>query len=102
MFGQDCKCALYNPAASKNEKTVTNRKLFGSPISGIFYKNTPHPSQEYISSYNEIVKKYNSKVYDEEYVNFKAEIEKLNEDFKSKSKNPLPYVGVHPTWIKLL
>ena len=29
---------------NKNEKTVTNRKLFGSPISGIFYKTTPHPS----------------------------------------------------------
>ena len=42
---------------NKNEKTVTNKKLFGSPISEAFYKDTPHPSQEYISSYNEIVKK---------------------------------------------
>ena len=39
---------------------------------------------------------------DEEYVNFKDEIENLNKDFNLKSKNPLPYVGVHPTWIKLL
>ena len=87
---------------NKNEKTVTNRKLFGSPISGIFYKITPNHSQEYISSYNEIVKKYNFKVYDKEYENFNDEIEKLNKDFKSKSNKPLPYVGSSPTWIKLL
>ena len=29
---------------NKNEKTVTNKKLSGSPISGIFYKTTPNPS----------------------------------------------------------
>ena len=73
-----------------------------TPISGIFYKDTSHPSQEYISSYNEIVKKYNFKVYDEGYRNFNDEIEKLNKDFKSKSNKPLPYVGSYPTWIKLL
>ena len=87
---------------NKNEKTVTNKKLFGSPISGIFYKDTPHPSQEYISSYNEIVKKYNFKVYEEEYENFNNEIEKLIKDFKSKSNQRLPYVTSYPTWIKLL
>ena len=67
-----------------------------------FYNDTPHPSQEYISSYKGIVKKYSFKVYGEEYRNFKDEIEKLNEDFKSKSKNPLPYVGSYPVWVKLL
>ena len=84
------------------KKIVTNKNCFGVPISKSLYKDTPHPSQGYISSYNEIVKKYNFKVYDEEYRNFKDEIEKLNNDFKSKSKNPLPYVGAYPTWIKLL
>ena len=68
----------------------------------VFYKDTPHPSQDYISSYNEIVKKYNFKVYEEDYENFNNEIEKLIKDFKSKSNKPLPYVGSYPTWIKLL
>ena len=67
-----------------------------------FYKDIPHPSQEYISSYNEIVKKYNFKLYEEEFENFNNEIEKLIKDFKSKSNKPLPYVGSYPTWIKLL
>ena len=87
---------------NKNEKIVTDKNSFTVPISKVFYKDTPHPSQDYISSYNEIVKKYNFKVYDEEYGNFKDEIEKLNNDFKSKSNKPLPYVGAYPTWIKLL
>ena len=68
----------------------------------INYKDTPNPSQEYISSYNEIVKKYNFKVYDEEFENFNNEIEKLIKDFKLKSNKRLPYVGSYPTWIKSL
>lgn len=33
---------------NKNEKTVTNRKLFGSPISGILYKDTPNQTNVYL------------------------------------------------------
>ena len=68
----------------------------------LFYKDILHPSQDYISSYNEIVKKYNFKVYEEEYENFNNEIEKLIKDFKLKSNKRLPYVGSYPTWIKSL
>ena len=87
---------------NKNEKTVIDKSSFTVPISKAFYNDTHCPSKEYISSYNEIVKKYNFKVYEEEFENFNNEIEKLIKDFKSKSNKRLPYVGSYPTWIKLL